>query len=235
MAYFCFIATLVVLLRASLGSEHEPRCYSRFDYEEKLMEKTVKNDLQMKQIMEMFETTLRTVEAKKAEIDKVNEHLKSLVHNVKKQVTEDVLKEVESVSGSDKQPTVLFNVRDMKNKSPPEGATLKFKTTDQNIGEAYDPDTGIFTAPCDGTYLFSVQICTADDKWGRIKIVVDGNQVQSVTNYNDANSYTTTSGTTVQRLKEGGQVWVIQDYQTGYYSDGTRYGWNQFSGVLIHQ
>lgn len=237
MVYFHVTVVLFVLFRTSSCSEGEPRCYSRFDYEEKLMEKTVKNDIQMKEVMDKLERTLTTVEAKKLEFDETNKELKAFVKDFKAQTTAEILKEIESTIGTmgkRRQPAVLFNVRDMKNKRPAEGTTLLFNIIQQNIGDYYDQDTGIFTAPVNGTYLFSAQICTSDDKWGRVKIVVNGERVQSITNYNNAASYTTTSGTTVQLLEEGGQVWVIQDYQTGDYKDGSRYGWNQFSGVLIH-
>ena len=111
-----------------------------------------------------------------------------------------------------------------------------YTTIAQNLGDAFNQDTGIFKAPVNGTYLFSAQISTPKNKWGAVEIAVNGDVVQTISKYNDANPHTTTSGTTVQRLETGGEVWVQQDtaYGSGNYFDGPTYGWNQFSGVLLH-
>ena len=136
---------------------------------------------------------------------------------------------------SARQPVILFNVRILKDKNPSGGSRLVYTTIGQNIGDAFNQDTGIFTAPMNGTYLFSAQICTASNKWGAAEIVVNGEAVQSILMYNSAAS-TTTSGTTVQRLEKGGEVWVRQDpeWGAGYYYDYSSYGWNQFSGTFLH-
>ena len=60
---------------------------------------------------------------------------------------------------------------------------------------------------------------------------MNGEMVHSFVKDNTAASQTTTSGTTVQRLEKGAEVWVQQDadYGRGYYYDGTSYAWNHFS------
>ena len=143
---------------------------------------------------------------------------------------------VENVTDNTKQNhVVFFNARKLKNKSPAHSETLTYTIIDQNEGDAFNKDTGIFTSPFTGVYHFFVQICTAQNKWGRVKLVVNDVEIISVCNNNNAQSYTTTSGTTIQRLNAGDRVRVKQDKFNGdVYTDGTTYGWNQFSGVLLY-
>ena len=136
----------------------------------------------------------------------------------------------------DARPIVFFNARKLKNTRPSKETILQYTILDQNVGDAFHQETGIFKSPYSGVYLFSVQISTAGNKWGRVKLVVEGTEVLSVTNYNGATSYSTTSGSTVQRLEIGDRVWVEQDRFDGdEYRDGLYYGWNQYSGVLLYK
>lgn len=224
------------VFKTTLCSENEPKCYSRYDYEEKLMEKTVKNDFQMNQILEKFDKTLTELQESKADFDSANAHLQTLIEGVKDNMSNEIQEKLKGHIDAVRQPVILFNARILKNKTPAGGSRLVYTTIGQTIGDAFNKDTGVFTAPVNGTYLFSSQICTQGSKWGAVEIVVNGERVHSIANYNGATSQTTTSGTTVQRLEQGGEVWVQQDadYGTGYYFDGTTYSWNQFSGVLLN-
>ena len=110
-----------------------------------------------------------------------------------------------------------------------------YTTIGQNIGDAFNQDTGTFTAPVNGTYLLSAQISTSSKKWGAVKIVVNGATAQSIVNYQYSGSGSSTPGTTVQRLKKGDEIWVQQDPSwDSYYYDHEDYCWNYFSGVLLH-
>ena len=129
---------------------------------------------------------------------------------------------------------IFFNAKKLEEVSPAIGSKLVYKEIDDNVGSAFDEDTGIFTAPVDGYYLFTVQISTNKNQWGNVKIIVNGIQVISVAKFNNAQRCTTTSGTTIQQLAAGNQVWVEQINHSDTYCDGNTWGWNQFSGVLLH-
>lgn len=226
---------IILLFGTTLSLENEPKCYSRYDYEEKLMEKTVENNFQMKQIMEKFDTTLKELEATKADFDSANAHLQSLIEGVKENISNDIQERLQMAIASSRQPVILFNVRILKDKQPARGSRLVYTTIGQNTGDAFNQDTGTFTAPVNGTYLFSAQISTPTQKWGAVQIVVNGAAVQSIVQYMHAGSGSSTSGTTVQRLKKGDEIWVQQDPSwTSYYYDYEDYSWNYFSGVLLH-
>ena len=47
---------------------------------------------------------------------------------------------------------------------PGSGDTIIFPDIILNLGEAYNSDTGVFTAPYGGIYLFTVQLCVDNSK-----------------------------------------------------------------------
>ena len=61
-------------------------------------------------------------------------------------------------------PTVVFNAHSVTTYSPPTGQPVVFTTVISNIGDAYNSSTGKFTAPVNGTYSFTVQLCVYYDK-----------------------------------------------------------------------
>jgi hypothetical protein len=57
---------------------------------------------------------------------------------------------------------------------------LPFQGTSCNVGGGMDPDTGIFSTPLGGTYLFVFHIATHDNKKALLSIRVNGEEVASV-------------------------------------------------------
>lgn len=133
-----------------------------------------------------------------------------------------------------KQPIVLFSARELQNTSPSVGTTLLYNTVECNIGNAFSQATGIFTAPVNGTYQFSVIVCTRHQTWGSIQILMNQQAVQSINNYNGKTSQTTVSGMIILQLTKGDQVQIKQHYTTGGYLYNNYCG-NQFNGALIYK
>ena len=136
-----------------------------------------------------------------------------------------------------KIPTIVFNAKTVTNTSLSSGQTLVFSSVISNIGSAYSSTTGKFTAPVNGTYSFTVQLCLAYT--GRVQqfsIVLDGNIILAL--YDSSSMHTTirTLPSTVPvYLKQGQKVWV--SYSGGYCSRCVYQNpncWNQFSGTLVH-
>ena len=137
-------------------------------------------------------------------------------------------------------PTVAFNVRDATDLSPSQNEVIRFRTILLNIGGGYDEQSGIFTSPVNGTFIFSVQVATYPSKWGRLQLVCDtsSNVILSIAHYNTAAHYTSTSNTVAQVLNEGQKVWVQFGYDarsTQVLDESPSYASNQFSGLLVHK
>ncbi|XP_053378626.1 coadhesin-like [Mercenaria mercenaria] len=61
-------------------------------------------------------------------------------------------------------PSVIFNAYNVTDLSPAAGQTMIFSNIVVNEGGAYSASTGEFTAPVDGTYSFSAQLCIVHQK-----------------------------------------------------------------------
>ena len=101
-----------------------------------------------------------------------------------------------------------------------------------NIGSAYDPAKGIFTAPSGGVYGFAWTIKTNPGKWFNSELVVDGHAKL----FNAANtvaggkSYESSGCTGVLQLKAGQRVWVRKNGNDGNFLHAY---WTSFSGWQI--
>ena len=133
------------------------------------------------------------------------------------------------------KPVVMFNARSLADKSPRGGQTLVYKTVLYNVGEGYDPATGVFTAPVSGTYLFSVVVSTASKKLGRVRLVIGGREDQTISHYSHGSSFTITSVTGVYILEQGKTVYIKESGSGRAYKDEPSTGYNQFMGVLLYQ
>ena len=135
-------------------------------------------------------------------------------------------------------PTIQFSAKDVRDVSPTQNQVIIFPTVLQNIGNCYNPGTGVFTAPTNGTYIFSMQTCTYSAQYAYFQLVVDSsdNVILVLRNYDSA-AYTTTSDSVPHYLMVGQRVWV-----QSYLNSGTTITlvhveencWNHFSGVLVN-
>ena len=106
-----------------------------------------------------------------------------------------------------------------------------------NLGDHYNPTTGIYTVPLDGIYEFYVQIESYQDSnndWG-FEIVVDGEDV-SYTRHDASGSSASNEAvsaclTVLVHLSAGQEVWVETILEGLFGSSNEMYSW--FSGHLI--
>lgn len=100
-----------------------------------------------------------------------------------------------------------------------------------NLGNGYDPNNGVFTAPTAGTYVFFVNIISYSTKTVSVKIILNGgSKVVSLAESGSSNPYNSGSNLAVLTLQKADRVWVSFNYGTGYYGS---YPTTSFSGFLI--
>ena len=97
----------------------------------------------------------------------------------------------------------------------------------------------MFTSPVNGTFIFTIQVATNYQNWGRFQLVCDSsaNTILSISHYNNDADYTSTSGTVANVLTQGQTVWPQFQYNAGSrqrLDEHVDYASNQFSGVLVH-
>lgn len=111
-----------------------------------------------------------------------------------------------------------------------DGQVIIFEEIVYNSGSGYDNLTGKFTAPMDGTYLFTCLLCQYRSKSIHYGIVVDGLDVnrghflssQAVCSNFDA----------IVALNATQKVWIQSFHPDQLIEDVWR--WNMFSGVHLH-
>ncbi|XP_062573423.1 multimerin-2-like [Saccostrea cucullata] len=87
--------------------------------------------------------------------------------------------------------------------------TIKFDSIVTNIGNHYNPHSGIFTAPQHGAYVFTWNIYCNHDNYIYSQVVVNSNAVAAIyTSGKGATNVRTTTGVVVVEVNQGDVVFV---------------------------
>ena len=90
------------------------------------------------------------------------------------------------------------------------GDKLVFTSSVANVGNVCNTKDGHFEAPYDGTYLFSVTLCTAGDNLVVFRIVQYGN-ILGEGHPGFSRWHACAPSTVVTQMKSGSRVWVEKD------------------------
>ncbi|XP_036934545.1 complement C1q subcomponent subunit C-like isoform X1 [Acanthopagrus latus] len=168
--------------------------------------------------------------------------LKELRHKIEKLEQENAaleakmsssVNDVEEMKRVTADPTkVAFTASLAVDVGPGTDATLRFLRVLTNIGQAYNPDTGIFTAPVTGAYYFRFTL------WNRRTNTEVGaslhhnyKRMMNNSDYNDHIAYVSLSNGIVLHLEQGDEVFMTID---SYYSiSDTGDNRTTFSGFLL--
>ncbi|XP_053374028.1 collagen alpha-2(VIII) chain-like [Mercenaria mercenaria] len=149
-----------------------------------------------------------------------------------RKVVEEIKDKVESISTVQ---AVAFLAHNIKNTAPSNGETLVFSMTHFDVGSGYNNETGIYTTPVAGIYLFTLQLCISSSRYVAFEIDTTNGPILKGCFNDEGGSYNgckTATAVTELGIKE--HVWIKNEQSTS----GTdfwkgSYTWNSFSGVLI--
>ncbi|XP_060554039.1 heavy metal-binding protein HIP-like [Ruditapes philippinarum] len=244
---FCKIIFLNYLL--TCAKSEEPHC-SKYDFEEKVLEKMVRMEFQMERMKSEMEQTVKNVDRKLNKMDEkeakssytitttlatFGEKIEAL-QNKTTEVIDTKLKELQILKDQIVTPTVAFKARLNDHTAAPKGQVIVFPVVLFNEGDAFSSETGKFTATTNGTYLFSIALCVQANNWMYVVIMVDGVAYTRTNMYGDANNGCHTADT-VAVLKAGQSVWVqpFASSSGNIIRHSSSQFWNTFSGVLLHK
>ncbi|XP_065928375.1 EMILIN-1-A isoform X3 [Magallana gigas] len=111
-------------------------------------------------------------------------------------------------------------------------ATLVFPVVITNVGNGYNPSTGVFTAPTAGEYVFFVNVQSYNNKDIYVDVVLNGVTKVRTMAYGSGSSdyYDAGPNLVVLTLQKGDRVWIKRYSGQGYYIDGPI---TTFSGFLL--
>ena len=157
----------------------------------------------------------------------VIQQLKEQLETLEKSVAQTLVKPTVSVKVRLSQDVTLSSVHQR----------VVYDVIVMNEGSAYDPKTGIFRAPVDGTYMFAATACATNDDQISLYIVKDQQMVigelrSGDNKYKDCNSEVSTA-----YMIAGSTVWVERSNNPNDESVSglleTVY-WNSFTVVLVN-
>ncbi|KAL4239772.1 Elastin microfibril interfacer 2 [Mactra antiquata] len=242
---------LNVLLVIMLGAQthlvaSEPVC-SKFAYEEQLLEKMVRWEWKMERMVDDIDNF-------KSEWKNMNKDIETKIESISTMLN-DVNERVASIAKDQEKTMVELNAEELTTMAPTvdssrsvvafsassntsdyflDGDPILFPDIVYNEGGGFDVDTGIFTAPETGWYLFLAHMCIQSNviyKSG-YSIVNDGNKIFETEYSILFNRYRNTfsvclPGSVITHMRSGGEV-IVQC--SGGCQNNLK---KMFSGVLL--
>ncbi|XP_055999789.1 complement C1q subcomponent subunit B-like [Ostrea edulis] len=111
-------------------------------------------------------------------------------------------------------------------------AVVKYDHVLTNWGGAYQPTTGVFTAPYNGLYSISCSLMSRASNSVHVGITKNGKKMSIV--FSNANTYPLASQTLQLLLNKGDKIW-IQNRNGGNAKFHDHGSYNVFSGFLINE
>merc|ERR1711879_458567 len=112
--------------------------------------------------------------------------------------------------------------------------SLTFQGTYCNNGGGLDIDTGIFTCPCGGTYMFQFHIATHDNKKALLSIRKNGEEVASIfdQNHKDNHKNSMAGQNIIIDVKRGDEI-VVYAYTGTWLADFPMNHYTHWVGLLL--
>ena len=109
-------------------------------------------------------------------------------------------------------------------------AILKYDHVVTNWGGAYEPTTGIFTAPYDGLYSMACSLMSSPSNRVYLAVMKNGQRVSTV--FSNSKTYPQAAQTLHLILNKGDRIWMQNNYNHNAKIHDKKV-YNVFSGILI--
>merc|ERR1712007_369559 len=111
---------------------------------------------------------------------------------------------------------------------------LTFQGTYCNVGGGLDTDTGIFTCPTGGTYMFQFHIATHDNKKALLSIRKNGEEIASIfdQNHKDNHKNSMAGQNIIMDVKRGDEI-VVYAYTGTWLADFPMNHYTHWVGLLL--
>nr|XP_022286970.1 myosin-3-like [Crassostrea virginica] len=183
----------------------------------------------MAQLSDGINTSINVVKAEVNQSQKAQLELSSAVSSVVSSL-EAIRQNMSLLNGPAKDTPVSFTAGMTTYSYTWEGDILVFPHVITNKGQGYSSSSGKFTAPKDGTYVFTLTVVSYLNTYLRLDIVHDGVSKVRTYSHNSA-SFQTGTNLVVLELDRGDAVWVQRDRGQGYFTNSVPL--TTFSGFIL--
>ncbi|XP_078317282.1 uncharacterized protein LOC111103848 [Crassostrea virginica] len=136
----------------------------------------------------------------------------------------------QTLSKCDPKQNVAFTAGVTSQSTTWNSGTLIFDKVILNVGNGYNPSTGIFTSPVAGTFVFYVTAVEYSKQDLYVDIVLNSVSKVRTMGYSDA-AYQTGTNMVILNLQKGDSVWVRHYSGKGYYTSSAPV--TTFTGFLV--
>lgn len=120
------------------------------------------------------------------------------------------------------QPIAFFAELSNDMVNPSSGQTVVFDQILTNVGNAYNPSTGIFTAPLPGTYHFNVVLSSPENRDGahymHFFLLQNGRKIAYLFLDHNTDYWIHTSSSAVVQAMKGDQFWLSVGFAGGQHT-----------------
>lgn len=234
-----FLPTVTVFVFAtfSSGNTHfdtgfqEPPACSRFECEYKILERLIKLELERDGLIKEVRSLTEEVHGQSHIINKLANDVEGKSNTINELEYEvDRLKAVV-------KPTVAVKARLSSDVRLNINGRLVYNIIVSNEGNAYDPQSGIFRAPANATYIFSITACATNSDQIALNLIKDGATIIGQLRAGDDRCKDCNAEVTTAYLTAGSTIWVVR---ADHSNDRTTKGlqetvyWNSFTATLVN-
>ncbi|WAR31325.1 hypothetical protein MAR_033867 [Mya arenaria] len=223
------LCVVVLVIESSMCNMNEPRCYSRFDYEEKMLEKMVRTEIKIEELLGKLDALEKMLTNAETEVDtlvKDNHVLEKRPSNVEAKLDNSI----KEIHGLEKKHDIELDksrvctthplpsspsFRPVLQHPPFFKRTIVFNNVVTDVGGGYNLGTGVFTAPINGLYVFSTSVMvdlSTSSTLAHIRISKNGNHIEYLYIIDSNSEYETGAGTVILSLQVGDTVKVACFY-----------------------
>ncbi|KAH3814742.1 hypothetical protein DPMN_143252 [Dreissena polymorpha] len=237
------------VILAVVGKEPASTACSRYDFEEKLLERVLRNELAIETMLKEIRETNVNVKSTLDALDKskndmeskinnainsgmtqISEAVSNLPQNASITISQQIKKETALLKDQLSIPTVYFHAHTAADLSLDSGQVVVYTAVRVNEGQGYNPSTGRFTVSIPGLYAFTVQYCAPSQKYAYLQISSNGTNIQN-SYFHSTNSHQCVSMQAFLKLTQSMNILVQSIRSSMLDSIGS---FNSFSGILLH-
>ncbi|XP_054482486.1 uncharacterized protein LOC129114009 [Anoplopoma fimbria] len=190
--------------------------------------------LQLEKENAVKETRLTATEIKTSDLEGENADLQTRLSSSEREllISKSRIDQLERVNAGQSKVAFYTALTDAGYVGPNNAdVTLKYSKVFTNIGNAYSPDTGFFTAPVKGAYYFQFTMCGHHTGLMGVYVYKNNQRIMFNVEWKEEMLYKYFTNSVVLELNAGDKIHLVLPSTHSLYDDGDNH--NTFIGTLL--